>query len=203
MCRCPCRSVRANSHAVGFPCRESCFSGVGHNPQSFPCVWGAGDARSQHAPLSIVPQRGQVYEDTFNSSMNEHWTVLHEDVRWSYFANDASKLRPESGARSVDARAFACARDVLAREAPADDVDVSPPGLAIEASDVIPDGEGREQSVPLTVQEHLPAVGINLDSADGAPAQQEPAQDATACPAKSANSRTRSPIPAGLALERR
>jgi hypothetical protein len=72
------------------------------------------------------------------------------------------------------------ATDVQTGEAAADDIDVPSPGLAIKGGDVIPDGEGLEQPVPLPGEQHAAAVGINLDSAHGAPSKQAPSQDAAA-----------------------
>lgn len=145
---------------------------------------GADVARSQHIPTRIKPERGQITEDDTEPARSEHWGVLHEDVGGSNLANDASELSPETAALAIDAGALARARDVLAREAAADDVDVPTPGLPIEGADVIPDGEGLEVPVSLPSEQHAPRVGINLDSADGAPAQQEPSQDAASCPCK-------------------
>jgi hypothetical protein len=158
--------------------------GVGHNPDSVPLVRGAHVGSSQHVPARIKPDRGQISKNGSESERSEHWAVFHEREAGSYFANDASEFRPESAAGSGDASAASGARDVLAREAPADDVHVSAPGLAVEGGDVIPDGEGFQQPVPLPRQQHLAAVGIKLDSADGAPPEQDGSQDAATCPCK-------------------
>lgn len=159
--------------------------GVGsHDPDAVSSVGSPDVVSSQHVPFRIKPERGQVSEHDAESANSEHWGVFHEREPGSYLPNDASELRPEPAALSRDARPRPRARDVLAGEAPADDVDVAFPGLAVEGSDVIPDGEGREQPVPLTVQEHPAAVGINLDSAHGAPAKEDPSQDPASCPCK-------------------
>jgi hypothetical protein len=141
-------------------------------------------ASPQHIPSRIVPERGQVSENDPESSSSEIWAILHERVAGSNFANDASELRPQPAALAADADPPARTRDVLAREAARDDVDSVTPGLAVEGADVVPDGERLEQSVSLPGEQHAPAKGIKLDSADGAPAQQVPSQDAASSPCK-------------------
>jgi hypothetical protein len=159
--------------------------GVGsHDPDAVSTVRGANVASSQHVPSRIVPERGQVTEHDIESAISEIWAVLHESVDRSNFANDASELRPEPGALASEAESAAGARDVLAGEAAADDVDMPAPGPPVEGADVVPDGEALEHAVPLPREQHAPAVGINLDSADGAPSKEEPSQDAASCPCK-------------------
>jgi hypothetical protein len=158
--------------------------GVGHNPHALALVGSAGVGSPQHTPARIEPQRGQVSENASEPASSESWGVLHERVPWSYLANDASELRPEPGALAVETGTLAGGTDVLAREAAADDIDVPTPGPAVEGADVVPDRERLEQSVALAGEQHASAVGINLDSADGAPAQQAPSQDAATCPCK-------------------
>jgi hypothetical protein len=134
--------------------------------------------RAQHTPLRIETQRGQVPENSTEPPNSEHWGVLHEDVTGSYLANDTSEFRPESGLLPVDAGAFAGAGDVLAGEAAGDDVDVAAPLVPVEGPDVVPDGELGQASVALSGEEYVSSVGINLNSADGAPSKEEPSQDA-------------------------
>jgi hypothetical protein len=159
--------------------------GVGsHDPHTVSSMRSADVVSSQHIPARIKPERGQVTEDDSEAARSEHWGVLHEHVGGSNLANDASEVAPEPTALALDAGAAPGARDVLAREPAADDVDVSAPGRAGEGADVIPDGERVELSVSLTREQDAPAVGINLDSADGAPSKEEPSQDASACACK-------------------
>lgn len=125
--------------------------GIGsQDPESVSLVRGADVARSQHIPRRIIPERGQLTEHDAESANSEVWAILHERVSGSNFANDASELRPETAALAGDPGAFARARDVLAGEPARDDVDMPAPGPAIEGADVIPDGKGREESVPLS-----------------------------------------------------
>jgi hypothetical protein len=71
-------------------------SGVGHDPHTLALVRCTDVACAQHAPARIEPQRGQVSEYSVETSNSESWAVLHERTRWSYLANDASELRPET-----------------------------------------------------------------------------------------------------------
>lgn len=80
------------------------------------CCWKA-------VPFRVVPDRGQVREDTVKSSNKETGAVLHEDVARSKTANKAMELGPEAGLGSADAGSSSCSGDVLARESPADEID--------------------------------------------------------------------------------
>jgi hypothetical protein len=85
---------------------------------------------------------------------------------------------------AVDACATSSAADVLARESAADDVDVASPLLAVEGAHVVPDGEPWQETVSLSGEQDVPAVGIKLNSADGAPSKEAASQDASSCPCK-------------------
>jgi len=61
---------------------------------------------------------------------------------------------------------------------------VPAPGLAVERAHVIPNGEPLEDPVALSGEQHAAREGIKLDSADGAPSQEDASQDSTACPCK-------------------
>jgi len=78
---------------------------------------GTNIASSQHSPATVIPERGQITEDSPKSSSKEGWAVLHEDVAGSNLANDPRHVPPHSAAGSVDARSLAGDADVLAREA--------------------------------------------------------------------------------------
>ena len=69
--------------------------GVGHNPRPLSEVRSSGLLRAVHAPLRIEPHRGQIPENSVEPPSIEHCGVLHEDVAWSHFANDAGHLEPE------------------------------------------------------------------------------------------------------------
>jgi hypothetical protein len=147
-------------------------------------MWSPDMDCSQHSPATIVPQRGQVPENSSEPPRSESWGVLHEDVSRSNLANDPSHLRPQSASLAVEPCTFPCDADILAGKSTGDDVDVSAPPEAVEGSHVIPDREAVEQSVTLAGEQHTATVGIKLNSADGAPAKPDPCQDASSCPCK-------------------
>lgn len=132
----------------------------------------------------MIPERGQVTEHDVESASSEIWAVLHEREARSNLANDASEVSPQTAAFSRDAGSPSGARDVLAREASANDVDVPSPGLAVKGAHIIPNRESLEHAIALSGEQHLSAVGINLDSSDGAPTQEDASQDSAACPRK-------------------
>jgi len=72
----------------------------------------------------------------------------------------------------------------LAGESSADNIDVSAPLSAVETAHVIPDWERLKDSIALPGKQDASAVGIKLNSADGAPSKQLPSQDAASCPCK-------------------
>jgi hypothetical protein len=158
--------------------------GVGHNPDALAVVRGPDVASAEHTPARIIPQRGQVTEHDIETPGNEDWAVFHEDVGGSNLANDAREVSPEPGAPPADAGAASGGTDVLAREPATDDVNRAAPGRPLERLDVIPDGERFEGAVPLPSEEDAPRIGIKLNSADGAPSKEEPAQNAAACSCK-------------------
>lgn len=165
-------------------CFQSLAIGVGQNPDAFPLVRCSGMDCSQHTPPRIVPHRGQVPENSPQSPGNKHWGIFHEDEARSHFANDTRHFSLESGPCAVDSGAFSGCTDVLAGKAPSDDVDVSSPWLAVECGDVVPDGEGVKDAVSLSGEEDSPGIGIDFNSASGAPSKEEPSQDASSSPCK-------------------
>lgn len=162
---------------------ESRVFGVGYvagrDPDAVAAVRGAGVARSHNSPSRIIPQAGKVKEDQSKASLNKEWAVLHEDVAGSYLADNASHLAPESGAPSTDPGAFPGGADVLARESARNDVNSASPRASVKVAYVIPDREGREAAVVLPGDQNVPCVGVELDGADGAPAEQFPAENAS------------------------
>jgi hypothetical protein len=110
---------------------------------------------------------GQVSEYSSETPRNERWGVFHEHESRFHLANDASVLSPEAGALATDPGALSGAANVLTRKSAGDDVDVPAPGAPVEGAHVVPHGEPRQGSVALSGEQHPPAVGINLDSADG------------------------------------
>ncbi len=85
-------------------------------------------------PSQVIPERGQVGGDDIKSSNKDRCHVLHENVSGSQYANGVREVRPERRPFTVDdAGALTGDADVLAREAPTDDVDT---GSTLDAAAV-------------------------------------------------------------------
>lgn len=146
--------------------------GVGSNdPHAVSLVRRTDVMSSEHTPRRIKPQAGKPREDDVQSSSAEPGAVLGKDERRPHFANDTEHLEPESRSVSGETCSASSAGDVLAREAAGNNVNCSAPRHAVERADVIPDWEGLEVSVSLALSEHALAMGVDLDCADGAPAE--------------------------------
>jgi hypothetical protein len=149
---------------------------VGQNPDPLSSVRCSNVVRSQHHPLRIVPDRGQVSENTSKPARSEDWGVLHEDESRSHLANDTKHFTPESAAFAVDACSASGATDVLAREAARNHVNTSAPYATVEGPHVIPDRERWERAVILAGEENACGVGVELDGADCPPSEQNAAE---------------------------
>lgn len=136
---------------------------------------------AQHSPSRVIPERGQVTEDSSESASNESWAVFHEDVARSNLANDASELGPEAGAFAVDACALAGDADVLAGKAARNHVNNSSPRSSVKGPNVIPNRERREKAVILSGDKNACGIGIEFDGADGSPSEEVAAEDAAPC----------------------
>ena len=80
---------------------------MGNNPDAIASVRGA-DGRSWYAiPHSIIPERGQVSENSAHPETKQAWDVLHDDEAWSYLANETGIFRPETRSRTFEASALA------------------------------------------------------------------------------------------------
>jgi hypothetical protein len=152
--------------------------GVGSNPNPLPPVRGATVVCSQHTPLRIVPELGQVSEYASKPSRSEHWAVFHEDESWSYLTNDPRHVPPEPASLPLDAGPLASCADVLAGKAARNDVNTASPWASVKGSDVIPDRERRQDSIVLARNEYVPGVGFALDGADCSPAEEMSTEDA-------------------------
>lgn len=141
---------------------------------------GADVGCSQHLPLRIEPEVGQVTKDFFDRCpipslgasprSKEGADVLHEDVAGSHLTNDPGELRPEpSGV--VGSPPLADAGQRGAGEAAADEIHRSTPRAAIEGRKVVPNRgllhglvfhprheAGRCVGVPLNVTDSPVAV---------------------------------------------
>jgi hypothetical protein len=126
---------------------------------SSPC----GIFAAEHSPFRIVPQRGQVSENSMKPPRSDRWRVLHKRETGSYLANDPVHLRPQSGSFAVDACPVSVDANVLARESSGDDIDNSSPRSAVKRPHVVPDWKSWQPSVSLPLQQCSSAVLINLD----------------------------------------
>jgi hypothetical protein len=145
---------------------------VGQKPEAVTLVRGANFVSSQHCPPAVIPERGQVTEDSFESSSKEHWAVLHEDVLGSNLANDPRHVSPHARPLPVDTGALACGADVLAGKPARNHVNSASPRSSVKGLNVIPNREGRENAVVLSGGKNACCVGLPLNSADGAPAEE-------------------------------
>jgi hypothetical protein len=134
---------------------------------------------AKHSPASIVPQRGQVSENTSQPSKSEHWGVFHDDEAWSHLANDSGHLAPKPAALPVNARPFACNADVLAGKPARYHVNNSAPRAAVKCAHVGPNRENVEASVVLSLCQNGCGVGITFNGAD-APPPEEPSPENSA-----------------------
>ena len=139
---------------------------------------------AKHTPSRIVPHRGKITEDSGKSVSNKVRHVLHEDNSRSNLIDDSRHVAPETASSTIDASASTRNGYVLAGEPSGDDVDVASPGQPLKRSHVVPDRESRQESVPLPLEEAFSAPGIKFTSTDGAPAKEEPAQQAASRPCK-------------------
>jgi hypothetical protein len=103
------------------------------DPNPLSAVRGANGGRSQHSPLRIVPESGQVPEYDFEPPSRKSWGVFHEDVSWSYLANDARHLSPESRPLAVKPCAATGDADVLAREPARNNINNASPRASVKS----------------------------------------------------------------------
>jgi hypothetical protein len=157
---------------------------VGHDPHALACLARSGVVCPEHTPARIEPQDGKVLQDGDKSASAKERGVFDEDVRRSDFADDAGELAPQTASSPGKTGAATCRTDVLAGESAADDIHCAPPSMSVKCSHVIPDWEAAKTSVSLASKQDSARIGINLDSADGAPSKQFSSQDAASCPCK-------------------
>jgi hypothetical protein len=133
--------------------------------------------RSEHSPPRIIPHRGQIPENSVESSASKEGGVFHKDVPRSHLANDSRHVRPHSASLSVDSSALAGCADVLAGKPARNHVNNSAPGLSVECSRVIPNGERLKASVILSRHEDVSWVLGIFNGADGSPSEQFAAEN--------------------------
>jgi hypothetical protein len=151
-------------------------SGVGNKPESFAAVGCPNVGSSQHCPAAVIPERGQITEDSSKSPSNEGWAVLHEHEAGSNLANDPRHVLPHAAALSVNACALSGNADVLAREAARNHVNKATPVSSVKGPNVIPNREGREKAVILSGGKNARGVGLPFDGAHSSPSEQVAAE---------------------------
>ena len=78
------------------PHRKSLAHRVGNNPDSIPVMFCAKVGSRNAMPFRVIPERGQVSDNTSKSSAKESRDVLHKDIARSYIANQSNDLRPQA-----------------------------------------------------------------------------------------------------------
>jgi hypothetical protein len=146
--------------------------GVGHNPDSVSLVWRTNGCCRYDTPSRIKPHRGQVPENSIESSRSEHWGVFHIDISGFHFANDSRHVTPHSRSGSFDASASSSGRNVLTGKSSRYDINTSCPRFSVKGLNVIPNRERRENSVILSREQYACCVGFPLNGTDSAPSKQ-------------------------------
>jgi hypothetical protein len=83
------------SHLPFVPADEAVGVGT-HKPEPVSLVRRSNVGSSQHCPAAVIPERGQVIEDSSESPSNEGWAVFHEDETGSNLAHDPRHVCPHS-----------------------------------------------------------------------------------------------------------
>jgi len=121
--------------------------GVGHNPHSVPKLSGTNVGSRYAMPLSIIPERGQVSENGSKSPSKQRCDVFHSDVSWSYLANKAGELIPQSASCASKTLATACETNVLAGKSSNDCIREDPvasQSVSGKCSNIVIDCDTRE-----------------------------------------------------------
>jgi hypothetical protein len=107
---------------------SSFATGVGHKPESVAIVRGTNGCRWYAVPLRVIPDRGQVSENSLKPPSKQSCDVLHDDVSRSKLANQSCVLGPKTRTLALNPDGVDIgAADVLAGEATAENVDGSDP----------------------------------------------------------------------------
>lgn len=120
------------------------------------------DGGSRYAvPLRVIPDIGQVSQNSVNPPNKELWDVFHDDEAGSNFANKTGELRPKSAmlARQPGTLSRVATGDVLAWESARDDGDFSSPS---KGSDIVM----LRHSGPVFLEDAA-TEGVELDKGHG------------------------------------
>jgi hypothetical protein len=99
--------------------------GVCNNPYPVPPVRRTNGGSRYAVPLRVIPDLGQVSENTVKAPSKQSCDVLHDGVSGSNLANKTGVFAPEPGAVAIDAGALSGVADVLAGKTSADNVNWS------------------------------------------------------------------------------
>jgi hypothetical protein len=136
------------------------FVSVGNDPEALSGMWRANRGSRYAMPLRIVPEGGQVSENSVHPSTKQLCDVFHENVVGSNLANEARVFSPKTGSLPVKTARRASPREILAREPTADDIDgnsVSAKSVGCKGSDILVPFDVRP-----VLREDAPAKWINL-----------------------------------------
>ena len=131
------RSMWSDAAGVGTECVGL---KVSDDPDAVASVMCANVGSWYAVPLRIIPDRGQVSENSAHSSTKQRCDVLHDDEARSKLASKAHDFTPESRAFSSEPCSKSRKGQVLAGEASADDIDgnsVSSQNIGAEFSNVM------------------------------------------------------------------
>ena len=78
---------------------------------------------------------------------------------------------------SFDSCSFPGNADVDAGKSARDDINSPSPRLSVKGFNVIPDWEPGQDSIPLSLQQDFPAVGVEFNSAYGGMSEKDSAED--------------------------
>jgi hypothetical protein len=145
---------------------------VAHNKDALPALRRSEVGRSKYIMFTTEPEVGQIPENNIDSSGNKGSYVFHEDPSRMHIGYNAGHFFPEPGSLAGDSDALSGVRDVLAREPARNHVNSASPSIAVEGAHVIPNREGLKRPVILSGEQYACGVGVELDGADGAPAEE-------------------------------
>jgi hypothetical protein len=120
--------------------------GVGHNPNSVAKLSGTNVGSWYAMPFSIIPDRGQVSENSAKSPSKQSCDVFHLDDCGSKLANQSGVFTPKPAACAVKTRATTCETDILTWESSNNCVGLNPvstQSVGAKASNIIILGNPR------------------------------------------------------------
>ncbi len=111
-------------------------SGTANDKNSFTKVAGTKRRSRNALPFRVIPERGQVPENSIEPPNKQAWRVLHKDESGSKFANDAGEFKPEPRAITVKTSPLSGERNILTRKSARDQIN-GPIAIGRKCSDVV------------------------------------------------------------------